>query len=239
MIVAEILTAAAGAVAAAAPAALLLRRMHADLDAARTACAVARHDAAHDRLTGLVNRAGLETALNERADNGRPWSLIMVDLDDFKQVNDTFGHAAGDEVLVEAARRLSMAFAETGDVVGRFGGDEFLVVADSPEHQASSLVPWMRALHALKALRQPMELESGHRVTVTASVGLVQVLPDASLRRALRSADMAVYRGKVRGGNQLVEYGLPGELAALEPERPVARLREMTGAGRDLWAVRR
>lgn len=232
----EMLAAAGGLSAAAVPAGFVLHRMRGQLDQVRAERDMARYDATHDKLTGLLNRAGLGAAMTARADSGRPWSLVMFDLDGFKQVNDTFGHAAGDEVLIEASFRMFMAFSEPGEQVGRFGGDEFVVLTDGGPEQASTI--WMRALHALIALRSsPVELESGKDVTVTASVGVVSVLPGAELARVKRSADVAVYRAKARGGNLVVEYGLPGELATVCSRRPGSRLRDR--AADVLWAVTR
>ena len=233
----EILAAAGGLGAAAIPAAVLMRRMRAQLGAVRTECAVARYDATHDRLTGLRNRAGLEVALSERAASGRPWALIMVDLDEFKPVNDLYGHDAGDEVLVEASFQLAEVFGRPGDVVGRLGGDEFLVLTDVDE--LGGMTPWVRAMQACRAVRQPMVLESGQPVTVTASIGVVQALPDADLARVQRSADVAVYRAKAHGGDQAIEYGLPGVLAFVVPGRPQVRLREMAATQRRLSEVSR
>jgi diguanylate cyclase (GGDEF)-like protein len=196
---------------------------------------IARYDATHDKLTGLLNRAGLEAAMTARADSGRAWSLFLVDLDDFKRINDTLGHAAGDEVLIEASFQLFMAFSEPGDQVGRLGGDEFAVLTDGEPHR--TLLTWLRGLNALSAMREPIELESGHEVTVTASVGMVSVLPGAELARVMRSADIATYRAKAHGGDQVVEYGLPGELATVVSSRPNPRLRDT--AADAPWAVTR
>jgi diguanylate cyclase (GGDEF)-like protein len=236
--ISEMLAAAGGLGTAAVPAGLALRRMRSRLNQARIECAVARYDATHDKLTGLLNRAGLDAALAQRADSGHAWSLIMFDLDDFKQVNDTLGHDAGDEVLIEASHRLFMAFDQPGDQVGRLGGDEFVVLTDNGPHNGPHLPvrTLLRALGALQAMRGLMKLESGHEVTVTASVGVVSVLAGAELPRVLRSADIATYRAKVRGGSQVVEYGLPGELATVVASRPNPRLRDTAGA---LWTVTR
>jgi diguanylate cyclase (GGDEF)-like protein len=228
----EILAAAGGLGVAVVPAALVLRRMRAQLGAVRTECAVARYDATHDRLTGLRNRAGLEAALSERAASGRPWALIMVDLDGFKPVNDQFGHDAGDEVLIEASFQLAEAFSEPGDVVGRLGGDEFLVLIDVDN--SGGMTPWARAVQACRAMREPMVLESGQPVTVTASLGVALALPGADLARVQRSADVALYRAKCYGGDQPVQYDVSGKLAVVEPGRPALRLREIAGIQRNL-----
>ncbi len=198
---------------------------------------VARYDAAHDQLTGLLNRAGLDTAMAQRADCGRPWSLIMFDLDDFKRVNDTLGHDAGDEVLIAVSARLFLAFDHPGDMVGRLSGDEFVALTDTDPQMPT--LTFLRARNALIAVRTPIELESGHEVTVTASVGVVSVLAGAKLPRVLRSADIATYKAKAHGGNQVAEYGLPGELAPVLTSRPSSRLRNMPTLARTLGTVTR
>ena len=234
--ISEVLAAVGGLGAAALPATVLLRRMRAQLGPTRTECVVARYDATHDKLTGLLNRAGVDAAMAARADSGRAWSMFMFDLDGFKQVNDTFGHEAGDEVLIEASLRIFTVFSGRGDQVGRLGGDEFVVLTDDGPH--GTILTWLRALNAVTALRSvPVELESGEGVTVTASVGMVSVLPGAELARVRRSADIAVYRAKARGGNAVVEYGLPGELATVASRRPDTRLRDRNAEV--LWSVNR
>ena len=233
----EILAAAGGLSAAAFPAAVLMRRMRVQLCTVRTEYATAKYDATHDRLTGLRNRAGLEAALSERAESGRPWALIMVDLDGFKQVNDTYGHDAGDEVLIEASFQLAETFNQPGDVVGRLGGDEFLVLTDLDE--SGDMTPWGRAVQACRAVRQPMVLESGQPVTVTASIGVALALPGSDLARVQRSADVALYRAKAHGGDQPVKYDVSGKLAVVAPGRPALRLREMAATQRNLSEVAR
>jgi diguanylate cyclase (GGDEF)-like protein len=228
-VISELLAAAGGVSVAAVPAGLALSWMRGRLDRARIECKAARYDATHDALTGLLNRAGVDAAMTARADSGRAWSLVMVDLDGFKQVNDTFGHDAGDEVLIEASFRLFTEFSQAGDQVGRLGGDEFVVLTDDgPDEPGRTYsTTWLRALHALSALRAaPVELAAGQQVTVSASVGVVSVLAGAELGRVKRSADIAVYRAKARGGDMVVEYGLPGELATVLAHRPARRLRD-------------
>ena len=230
--IAEVLAAAGGL--GTATAAGFAHWMRGRLEQLRAERDIARYDAMHDKLTGLLNRAGLDAEMAARVGSGCAWSLFLFDLDGFKRVNDTFGHDAGDEVLIEASHRLFMKFDQPGDQVGRLGGDEFVVLTDGGPH--TTLLTWLRGLNALMAVREPMALESGHTVTVTASVGMVSVLPGAELARVMRSADIAAYRAKARGGDQVVEYGLPGELATVVASRPNPRLRDGADA---LWTVTR
>jgi diguanylate cyclase (GGDEF)-like protein/PAS domain S-box-containing protein len=156
------------------------------------------HQAFHDPVTGLANRAlfsdRVEHALM-RAQRGLPDIAVMfIDLDDFKTVNDSLGHEAGDRVLQEVAQRLQIAVRPT-DTVARFGGDEFAVllegVTDSPEAAYA-------AARILQALDIPMEIES-KQVFPRASIGICLVdresaVPDAA--ELLRNADVAMYMAK-------------------------------------------
>ncbi|MGC9670974.1 diguanylate cyclase domain-containing protein [Planosporangium sp. 12N6] len=197
----------------------------------RPALAEARHAAQADPLTGLANRAGVQAELARRAAARAPYALLLVDLDGFKAVNDTFGHAAGDAVLVEVARRLSGLVADLG-LAARLGGDEFVVIASSPAAVFSTLL----ARDVARAIARPMDAE-GHRVRVGGSVGVVHAMPGHDARELLRAADVAMYRAKTtRAG--VVEYDLTlGEVDV--DEQPAARLRDMVDTGRDLAGVTR
>jgi diguanylate cyclase (GGDEF)-like protein len=151
------------------------------------------HEAAHDPLTGLANRdlftARLTAALTKRA--GRlvrgDVGVLYLDLDGFKHVNDTYGHAAGDEVLLTTAHRLG-ARARPQDTVARLGGDEFAVIA--PRIDADGLAALAARLTG--ALAEP-HLVHGHRVGVPASVGAYLAGPGDLVEAALREADQAMY----------------------------------------------
>ncbi|MEU5726696.1 GGDEF domain-containing protein [Micromonospora sp. NPDC047738] len=165
-----------------------------------------RHAASHDPLTGLPNRRAffrLAAALLTDA-AGQPLVAIVLDLDDFKQVNDRYGHAAGDQVLISTAQRLS-AFA--GDnLVARLGGDEFAGLLASPTVDRRWIEHATRRL--CEALAAPIPLGT-RTVRVTASVGLAPVHGPAQLTDALCRADAAMYQAKSLGGGratrQLVE----------------------------------
>ncbi|WP_025620758.1 GGDEF domain-containing protein, partial [Salinispora cortesiana] len=180
----------------------------------------ARRGAATDPLTGLANRAGLNRALAGLADES--YDLVLVDLDRFKQVNDTWGHAAGDALLVEIARRLQAVVEDIdGAVVARLGGDELVVVCPSPAPLAQIL-----GADVIAALAEPIEVGDGVMVTVRASVGAVHVTAGEDWSRALAAADEAAYEVKARGGDGLVEHDVLTELPEVEP-RPLLRLREL------------
>jgi diguanylate cyclase (GGDEF)-like protein len=165
----------------------------------RTEAALA-HQALHDPLTSLPNRVLLLDRLAQAAARaGRepaPLALLFLDLDRFKDVNDQFGHRAGDDLLKAVATRL-MAVVRPGDTVARFGGDEFVVLCENMpgQDQAVDL-----AERITDILGRPVTL-SGREMSITASVGIV--LADAGLVPAdelLRDADLAMYQAKQQGG---------------------------------------
>jgi diguanylate cyclase (GGDEF)-like protein len=155
-------------------------------------------ESTHDALTGLLNRRGFDVRyapILRRVRLGRQRAaLVMVDLDRFKAVNDTLGHAAGDEVLRQTARRLKGAVRYT-DVTARLGGDEFvLLLGGLPDRKAAERV--VRRVH--KQLCEPLVIGS-QTVSIGASLGLV-FLDDESPPDALENADRAMYHAKQGGG---------------------------------------
>jgi diguanylate cyclase (GGDEF)-like protein len=164
------------------------------------------HQAYHDPLTGLANRAlfreRLVLALDAYRHRGVPVALLFADLDDFKLINDSFGHAMGDRLLRAIAGRL-VGCVGSADLVARLGGDEFAVLL---ERRATEADPIGRAI--LAALREPFEID-GHTIGISASLGLVLPEPgdqEISADILLRRADAAMYTSKRRGKNALVRY---------------------------------
>jgi diguanylate cyclase (GGDEF)-like protein len=160
-----------------------------------------RHQALHDSLTGLPNRelimdrVGQLLARNRR--NGTMARAMYVDLDDFKNVNDTLGHATGDQLLLAVAERL-VATLRDADTIGRMGGDEFVVLIEGGSlHTRPELV----AERLLEVMRQPFELDTVPMpLTVTASVGIA-IGDRSSPGELLRDADVALYLAKAAGKN--------------------------------------
>jgi diguanylate cyclase (GGDEF)-like protein/PAS domain S-box-containing protein len=159
---------------------------------------VTEHDnlsklANRDELTGLANRRAILAALDLRLTARQATAVVFLDLNDFKIVNDSHGHDAGDEVLRAVALRLTAALRE-GDEVGRLGGDEFVVISDP---QVAELL----ARRLADQLAAPIMLSRGHDVTVGASIGITTFDPAGPLRTAddlLRHADQAMYQEKQR-----------------------------------------
>jgi diguanylate cyclase (GGDEF)-like protein len=162
--------------------------------------------AQHDPLTGLANRATFEDHLTHAIAgarrNGRALGVLTVDLDHFKQVNDTLGHAAGDKLLCEVARRMQ-ALVRGTDIVARWGGDEFLIgLAELRDRQDAMRI----ACKLIETLRTPFDID-GQAVVATATVGISLFPEDGQdLSSLMRNADQAMYRAKTNGRNGIQCY---------------------------------
>lgn len=177
-----------------------------------------RHQALHDALTGLPNRALILDRIGQMLARSRrehlPVAVLFLDLDNFKDINDTLGHRAGDDLLVAVGIRLASALRE-GDTVGRLGGDEFVVLtegaplADGVEPVADRILAVMVA---------PFEIdESDAPLNVTASIGYAEgdrATPEA----LLKDADIALYQAKAAGKNRAVRFS-PSMQAAVDDHR--------------------
>jgi diguanylate cyclase (GGDEF)-like protein len=184
-----------------------LTAMVENIDARKRAEAELVHRTIHDPLTRLPNRQHfLERMADARAGlsvQDLDVGVVFVDLDDFKQVNDSLGHEAGNEMLAAVAARLRAA-VRADDVVARFGGDEFLVLAAhlSDAREATQLA-W-RLAHSLRA---PFSV-SGTQVSVTASFGVATSRdPEEGDEDLIRKADAAMYSAKQRGSNRVAVFG--------------------------------
>jgi diguanylate cyclase (GGDEF)-like protein len=173
----------------------------------------------HDLLTGLVNRAGfmgrLDDAVNPAAPQAGSVSLMFIDLDDFKHVNDDLGHAAGDELLRHVADRLRGA-ARSSDVVCRLGGDEFAILVGSP---TGGEIAIEIADNVLAVLEQPFSVH-GALIRIGASIGIASQTNAAdSGEYLLRAADVAMYAAKGQGKHrwQLYDSALHGPITDVAP----------------------
>ena len=170
------------------------------------------HELQHDPLTGLLNRSAFTRAarqvLASPGSNGRRWAVGILDLDDFKGINDSFGHSAGDELLITVGRRIQSSLAPS-ETAARLSGDEFAVLFD-PNIRSGEL--HHRGRQILDLIRTPMTLSSGVEVTPRATIGIgVSAEPD-DLAALLDRADQAMYRAKAHGKNavEVVDPGRSG-----------------------------
>jgi diguanylate cyclase (GGDEF)-like protein/PAS domain S-box-containing protein len=167
-----------------------------------------------DSLTSLPNRALLVERLRE-GEVGSPRSLLFLDLDDFKTINDSLGHPTGDRVLVELAARISDVIRE-GDVVARIGGDEFAVLAEITDREMLEAL----AARLLAAVAEPLVL-GGRELRLSASIGIAS---GAGAEELLRNADLAMYEAKRRGGEGFAFFAPEMHAAA---ERRLALFAEL------------
>jgi diguanylate cyclase (GGDEF)-like protein/PAS domain S-box-containing protein len=162
----------------------------------------AKHRAEHDPLTGLKNRAGVELTLDrwiaETLVDGSMMSVLCIDLDGFKQVNDRFGHPAGDQVLKVCAQRMKAAVRRSSDLIGRVGGDEFIVGLRGVGPSDPMMTEAASAL--LQAIGQGIVLDTGDEVHVGASIGVACVPLHGNDRgTVIQAADEALYHVKHSG----------------------------------------
>jgi diguanylate cyclase (GGDEF)-like protein len=167
----------------------------------RTALEKVEIDAATDALTGHWNRRALDDVLKQqverRASSGRPFSILMLDIDFFKNINDEFGHMVGDDVLRAFAQRLR-EFLRAADICARFGGEEFVVVL--PE---TSLATAMEVGERIRKGIAQAPLLNKPRVQATVSIGVATMEKEQSINELFGAADAAVYLAKNEGRNQV------------------------------------
>jgi diguanylate cyclase (GGDEF)-like protein len=160
------------------------------------------YQALHDPLTGLANRTLFRTSLSQAIDEyGRRGAVLFIDLDDFKTVNDSFGHATGDALLVEVANRLKVCLGES-DSIARLGGDEFAVLLSTVATPAEAID---MAGRVLKSFDRPA-LVTQRRLDIRASVGIAMIEPSADPEAMMRSADTAMYMAKAQGKHRVVMF---------------------------------
>ena len=177
--------------------------------------------AQHDLLTGLANRVLFAEKLNEAAKrhhrHGTTFTVLMLDLDKFKHVNDTLGHPAGDQLLVEVAKRLSSSLRET-DVIARLGGDEFAIIQENEKNQGEGAIAL--ALKIIALIEKPFDL-NGHRAKIGTSIGIA-FAPEhgADPQSLLKKADLALYATKSAGRNDFRVFD-PDLTAAEEHQKAI------------------
>lgn len=180
---------------------------YSDITENKDAVAEIHRLAYYDPLTHLPNRRLLQDRLGQKlaaaARNGLHGAILFLDLDNFKALNDTRGHDAGDQLLVEVARRLRAAVRE-GDIVGRLGGDEFVILLQdlSAEPETAAIQTKQVGEKALEALTRPYHFDD-YDFQCTASIGIRLYREQGTVEELLRHADIAMYQAKTTGGKSL------------------------------------
>ena len=213
-----------------------------DITLLRTMQAQFAHAATHDKLTGLPNRAlvldRLTEVLVDAEKSGRRVAVLYCDVDHFKEINDTLGHAAGDQLLTEIGRNLAST-ARHRDIVGRFGGDEFVLVAYPMPSEAKATA---LADRVMRTVRRPVEL-SGEPVVASLSIGVALSGRDDTADSLLAAADQALYTAKASGrGRWQLAGQLPPRVAdgqGMAPARGSTGWRRGPGASRRASGARR
>jgi len=202
---------------------ILRRQVHQQTEIIRRSEARFRHMAEHDGLTGLPVRnvllERLEHALDEIKRQTNCLALLMVDVDNFKHINDTMGHAVGDQVLMTIGTRLQESLRST-DTVARMGGDEFTVLLTGLNHSEEAQ---QIASHLVSKISEPMVLQ-GMRVEVSVSVGVATYPESGSdVKTLLRNSDAALYQAKARGRNCYQMHSANAYSSGLRPAFPQTR----------------
>jgi diguanylate cyclase (GGDEF)-like protein len=205
---------------------LFTRRTRTDLARAN---ARLRHQASHDALTGLPNRtllmARLAAVIGHARHTGGAATAVLVDLDGFKNVNDTLGHQYGDELLVRVAERLRGCIL-AGDTVARLGGDEFAIVLPGGSARTGTAM----ARRVLAALRRPIPV-SGQETRIGASVGVAELAGHATAEDLLADADIAMYAAKRAGKGRMLRFEPEMRDRALQRSRLEQQLAGAVGRG--------
>ena len=198
-----------------------------DVTANRTLERQLSYRADHDSLTGLANRANFLTRVSDELQRGQLPTVLFLDLDDFKAINDGLGHSAGDVLLRVVADRLKIRFANASNLVARLGGDEFgVLLLDSSTAEASVL-----AQQAIGDLKDSIQVNDFQSVSVSGCIGIAVAEPKNTASDLMRHADLAMYRAKQLGKGQV--EGFDADLGRQTERRNEYKRDLMAALGRD------
>jgi diguanylate cyclase (GGDEF)-like protein len=153
--------------------------------------------ASQDALTGLANRRSVDSHLEMHADRAAPFTVLYIDLNGFKKINDTYGHQAGDDLLKQVGRRLRLAFRST-DIIGRWGGDEFVALMDASLSEGQAKISRITELLSNEFVISVGETEQ--RVSISAAIGIATWRPGETVTEVLQRADAEMYEQKLCNG---------------------------------------
>lgn len=168
----------------------------------------AKKQASIDNLTRVYNRGGIEDILKKKIKNskrsGKNFSIALIDIDNFKEINDKYGHCAGDEVLRETAKRLLEGYRRS-DITGRWGGEEFLIILDTQiPHDAMAAAERARLMVSTRAIEFEFDIIY---TTITTGIVTFNAKEPVTLTKLIDAADKALYVGKKTGKNKVVKSG--------------------------------
>jgi diguanylate cyclase (GGDEF)-like protein len=185
----------------------------------------AQHNALHDHLTGLPNRAALVAEMQSCFDKGEQYALAFADLDGFKEVNDNYGHECGDKLIQMISGGITQ-LAKEARISSRLGGDEFVIMfaGENSQVQAKAF-----ANHLIAMLKMPFDMD-GRLASVGASLGIVQSEPGHDVTEVLRRSDIAMYRAKTTGKNRFCVFDDSFDAERVENLSIIAELKTILAA---------
>lgn len=154
-----------------------------------------------DKLTGVPNRAQLDKQMDKLTGKVKPLSVIMMDIDHFKKVNDTYGHDVGDLVLKQFALTIKKSMRPV-DILGRFGGEEFMVICNAEINEAMEIAERLRQA----VVADPVKISDSREIPITASFGVAEYEAGDTSKTILKRADNALYQAKENGRNRVCKW---------------------------------